>query len=84
MYAIGSSKIYQADVKAAFFQAALGEKIFVMAPPGYDSVDPNTGDQMELELEFELIQTNMTQKPMLRVEVGACRFAQQTSTAKRQ
>jgi len=25
----------------------------------------------ELELELELIQTHMTQKPMLRVEVGA-------------
>ena len=36
-----------------------------------------------IELELELIQTHMTQEPMLRVEVGACRFAQQTSTAKR-
>ena len=27
-----------------------------------------------------VIETHMTQKPMLRVEVGACRFAQQTST----
>ena len=27
--------------------------------------------QLELELELELIQTHMTQKPMLRVEVGA-------------
>ena len=26
---------------------------------------------LELELELELIQTHMTQKPMLRVEVGA-------------
>ena len=33
------------------------------------------------ELELELIQTHMTQKPVLRVDVGACRFAQQ-STAK--
>jgi len=37
---------------------------------------------LELELELDLIQTHMTQKPALRVEVGACRFAQQTSTAK--
>jgi len=35
---------------------------------------------MQLELELELIQTHMTQKLMLRVEVGARRFAQQTST----
>jgi hypothetical protein len=28
-------------------------------------------DALELELELELIQTHMTQKPMLRVEVGA-------------
>ena len=35
-----------------------------------------------ISLELELIQTNLIQKPMLRVEVGARRFAQQTSTAK--
>ena len=34
------------------------------------------------ELELELIQTHMSQKQMLRVEVGACRFAQQTCTDK--
>ena len=28
------------------------------------------------ELELKLIQTHMTQKTVLRVEVGACRFAQ--------
>ena len=28
------------------------------------------------ELELEQTQTHMTQKPMRRVEVGACRFAQ--------
>ena len=33
----------------------------------------------ELELELKLIQTHMTQKPVLRVELGACRFAQQRS-----
>ena len=41
-----------------------------------------TGLQMseiELELELELIQTHITQKPVLRVSAGACRFAQQTS-----
>ena len=35
------------------------------------------------ELELELIQPHMTQKPVLRGEVGACRFTQLTSTAKR-
>ena len=39
---------------------------------------------MELELELELIQSHMTQKPMLRGEVGACRITQLTSTAKKQ
>ena len=38
----------------------------------------------ELELEFELIQSHMTQKPMLRGEVRACRITQLTSTAKKQ
>ena len=28
----------------------------------------------KIELELELIKTHMTQKPILRVEVGACRF----------
>ena len=36
------------------------------------------------ELELELIQSHMTQKPVLRGDVGACRFTQLTSTAKRQ
>ena len=35
------------------------------------------------EPELELVQSHMTQKPMLRGEVGACRFTQLTSTAKR-
>ena len=35
------------------------------------------------ELELELIQAHMTPKPVLRVEAGACRLAQQTSTANR-
>ena len=39
-------RVYQADVKAAFLQAPLDEKIFVRAPPGYDSVDPVTGEPM--------------------------------------
>ena len=34
-------------------------------------------------LELELIQPHMTQKLMLRGEVGACRFTQLTSTAER-
>ena len=38
----------------------------------------------ELELELELIQSHMTQKPMLRGEVGACRITQLTGTAKKQ
>ena len=36
------------------------------------------------ELDLKLTQTHMTQKPVLRAEVGACRFAQQTSTAKKE
>ena len=43
-------RVYQADVKAAFLQAPLDEKIFVKAPPGYDSMDPNTGEPMVWEL----------------------------------
>ena len=43
-------KIYQADVKAAFLQAPLDEKIFVKSPPGYDSVDPETGEENVWEL----------------------------------
>ena len=43
-------RVYQADVKAAFLQAPLDEKIFVRAPPGYDSVDPVTGEPMVWEL----------------------------------
>ena len=35
----------------------------------------------ELELELELIQAHITQKPVLRVQVGACRIEQQTSKA---
>ena len=35
------------------------------------------------ELELVLIQAHLTQKPLRRVEVGACRFAQQTNTAKK-
>ena len=37
----------------------------------------------EHELGLELIQTHMTQKPVLRVEVGVCRFGQQAGPAKR-
>ena len=39
--------------------------------------------QAALELELEVIKTHTTQKPMLWVEVRACRLAQQTSAAKR-
>jgi hypothetical protein len=42
--------IYQADVKAAFLQAPLEEKIFLRAPPGYDDVDKETGEQVVWEL----------------------------------
>ena len=35
----------------------------------------------KLELELELVQSHMTQKPVRRGEVGACRFTQLTSTA---
>ena len=40
----------------------------------------SAGPRSSAELELELIQTHMTQKPVLLVEVGDCRFAQQTST----
>ena len=36
--------------------------------------------ELELERELELIKAHMTQKQMLRDEVGAYQFAQQTST----
>ena len=32
-------RIYQADVKAAFLQAPLSERIYMRAPPGYSSVN---------------------------------------------
>ena len=38
---------------------------------------------LDAELELELTQSHMTQKPILRGEVGACRFTQLTGTAKR-
>ena len=37
-------RVFQADVKAAFLQAPLEEEIFIKAPPGYDSIDPETGE----------------------------------------
>ena len=43
-------RVYRADVKAAFLQAPLDGKIFVKAPPGYDSVDPITGEVMVWDL----------------------------------
>mmetsp|Transcript_728 Transcript_728/g.1558 ORF Transcript_728/g.1558 Transcript_728/m.1558 type:complete len:617 (-) Transcript_728:444-2294(-) len=43
-------KIYQADVKAAFLQAPLAEKIYLRAPPGYASVDETTGEEEIWEL----------------------------------
>ena len=43
-------EVYLAGVKEVFLQAPLDEKIFVKAPPGYDSVDPNTGEQVVWEL----------------------------------
>ena len=53
-----NSKIYQADVKAAFLQAPLDEKIFVKSPPGYDSVNLETGEEkclgiIQVNLWFE-------------------------------
>mgnify|MGYP002631971453 FL=1 len=41
--------IYQADVKAAFLQAPLKEKIYVRAPPGYSSYSA-AGEEEVLEL----------------------------------
>jgi hypothetical protein len=42
-------RVYQADVKAAFLQAPLEEKIYVRAPPGYSSTAEN-GEEEILEL----------------------------------
>jgi len=42
-------RIYQCDVKSAFLQAPLNEKIFMRAPPGYTSVTA-TGEEEILEL----------------------------------
>jgi hypothetical protein len=41
--------IYQADVKAAFLQAPLKEKIYVKCPPGYETYDEN-GEEEVLEM----------------------------------
>ena len=41
--------IYQCDVKSAFLQAPLNEKIYMRAPPGYTSVAEN-GEEEILEL----------------------------------
>jgi hypothetical protein len=42
-------RIYQADVKAAFLQAPLTERIFMKAPPGYSTIAVN-GEEEILEL----------------------------------
>ena len=42
-------RVHQADVKAAFLQAPLKEKIYVKAPPGYESANAN-GEKEVLEL----------------------------------
>jgi hypothetical protein len=42
-------RIYQADVKAAFLQVPLSEKIYLKAPPGYSSSTEN-GEEEILEL----------------------------------
>jgi hypothetical protein len=42
-------RIYQADVKAAFLQVPLSEKIYLKAPPGYSSSTEN-GEEKILEL----------------------------------
>lgn len=41
--------IYQADVKAAFLQAPLKEKIYMKCPPGFETYDENGGEEI-LEL----------------------------------
>jgi hypothetical protein len=42
-------KIFQADVKAAFLQAPLKEKIYMKCPPGFESYD-ESGEEEVLEL----------------------------------
>ena len=41
--------VYQADVKAAFLQAPLSEKIYMKPPPGYEQVDEH-GEEYVMEL----------------------------------
>jgi hypothetical protein len=42
-------RVYHADVKSAFLQAPLSERIFIKAPPGYRSTTPD-GEEEILEL----------------------------------
>ncbi len=42
-------RVYQADVKAAFLQAPLKEKIYMKCPKGFETYDENGGEQI-LEL----------------------------------
>ena len=42
-------RVYHADVKSAFLQAPLTERIFIKAPPGYRTVTPS-GEEEILEL----------------------------------
>jgi len=47
--AAANLRIFQADVKAAFLQAPLSERIYMKAPPGYSSVS-ESGEEEILEL----------------------------------
>jgi len=58
-----------ATPSAVLVTSAIG---YILIPYGYKlfAVDKNLIGGRILELELELIQTQMTQKPMLRAEVG--------------
>ena len=81
---IGSPHTHHRTAKNIYPCAACG----TITPAGFSiPAHPTTDElctELELELELELIQSHMTQKPMLRGEVGACRITQLTSTAKKQ
>jgi hypothetical protein len=47
-------RVYQADVKSAFLQAPLSEKIYMRAPPGYSSTT-ESGEEEVFELQQAIL-----------------------------
>ena len=69
-------RVHQADVKAAFLQAPLKEKIYVKAPPGYESVNAN-GEEEVLELSkaiYGLKQSSASFWHALKDHLEACGY----------